>query len=130
MNGFFVFLALLLLGTFGGFLLWQDYLLFRRPRIRTTGIVVGHRTSEDDGSKYYSGRISFLDESGKAYEFTDSYGKATPKPEIGSDIQVIYPVGEPQHARIPRPFLRIVIYLFVFGTAVLLIGKETGILSI
>lgn len=129
MHGFFVFLALALLGTMGGFLLWQDYVLFRRTRVRTTGTVVGHRAFEDGGSKYYSGQIAFEDQSGKRHEFTDTYGRAKPTPEVGAKIEVMYPRGEPQHARVPRPILRMLIYLFIAGAAATLVARELGFIG-
>jgi Protein of unknown function (DUF3592) len=128
MHGFFVFLAFGLLGGVSTFLVWQDYLLFRRPRIRTTGTVIGHRTSEDDGSTFYCSRILFADQYGKPHEFTDSYGRAVPKPDIGTEIAVIYPRDDPRHARVPRPVLRLILYCFLFGMAALLIANEIGLM--
>ena len=128
MHGFFVFLAFALLGSIGCFLVWQDYLLFRRPRIHCKGAVVGYRKSEDDGSTYFCARIAFADQNGKICEFTDTYGRPKASPGIGAEIKVVYPQGEPQNARVPRPFMRLAIYLFVIGITGLLIANEVGLM--
>ncbi|MGB8816738.1 MAG: DUF3592 domain-containing protein [Rhizobiaceae bacterium] len=129
MATFFLLLSILLTASVAGFVVWQDWRMFRVKRVRTTGTVIDHSTSEDDGSTYYMARIRFADEYGRNHEFVDSYGKFKPTPAVGIEMPVVYPAGAAQDAIVPRPVLRVAIYAFLFGMLGVLLAKLFGFVT-
>ena len=126
MTEVFLFLALALLTAVGVVLVKQDIELLRRPRRHTTGEVVDHRCTHDDGATYYIARIRFVDETGSAHVFEDTVGRNSPTPLRGSRVRVIHAIGNPHAARIPRPLLRLTMYTFVVVAVGLLGAKSLG----
>jgi Protein of unknown function (DUF3592) len=123
MKTILLLLGMALLGFVAFILLRRDVVFLSRKSVRVTGKVTGHRKSHDDGSDFYSANIEFLDERGEAHRLEDDYGLRTPFPAIGQEVNVIYPEGAPQIARVPRPFVRIILYLFVFGVITVLVSE-------
>jgi hypothetical protein len=126
MTTVFPCLGLAFLGAVAVFLLRADWLMLSRRRIRTVGEVFGHKRTTGDGCEVYMAKIQFRDEYGLMVEFVDNYGRAEPRPGVGDRLDVIYPQGYPRYARVPRPFERLVIYAFLFGTSALLAASLMG----
>jgi Protein of unknown function (DUF3592) len=125
---FFVWLGIALISPIFAYLLYEDWQFFSRPRQRTRGTVFGHHRTLDDGSAFFSSQIRFVDTDGKTIEFIDTYGRPVPKPRIGETIEVDYPIGRPQRARVARWWLRTMIYAVVVGMLSILVGMALGLL--
>lgn len=74
-------------------------------------------------------RVEFTDLMGIGHEFVDTLGKTTLPTQASGPLPVVYPEGAPQHARVKRPFVRLLIYAFVFGTPGLVFAKYFGYLG-
>jgi hypothetical protein len=126
MESFFVCAGIALIAFALFFLLRDDLLFLRNTIIRTTGTVIGHRISTDDGSTFYMAQYQFLDQNGTLTEVTDTFGAARAKPDIGSQIKLFYPLGHANKARPPRLIMRASIYLFFGFVLVILLAKLFG----
>jgi hypothetical protein len=73
--------------------------------------------------------VQFIDETGTKHEFVDTFGKSLPAQVAGGTLPVVYPKGSPLHARVKRPFVRLLIYAFVFGGPALVFAKYFGFLG-
>ena len=56
------------------------------------------------GSKTASPRVRFVDDTGRAVEFTSSAGRSPPAYSVGERVEVVYPAGEPDRAVIRGGF--------------------------
>lgn len=126
---FFLALAAVSLAVIAGYLIWQDWQFFGVKHIHTTGKILGYQTRQSEDSTFYVARVQFIDEAGSAREFVDTFGKTAPPPEAGGSLPVVYPKGAPQHGRVKRPLVRLLIYAFVFGTPALVLAKYFGLLG-
>jgi hypothetical protein len=105
----------------------RDWLRLTRPRRRATGRVTGHRVSHDDGTSY-SAIYAFTDESGR-HEVIDAVYEPTPRPPVGTMLELVYPEGRPDLARPPRPFLWLFVYAVCGGCAAAIIARMLGYIS-
>ena len=126
MTQIFLTIAILFLAAIALYLLREDWHMLTSGRVRTRGKVTGHSRRTDEGSAYWSIKVRFVDDEGRAHEFTDTYGRATPTPDVGSIVPVIYPRGKPKFARVPRPLIRLVLYAFILGTLAIVVAKAAG----
>lgn len=123
---FITFSGLLAIGIY---LLRQDIRMLRLPRIRTVGKYEGDMGDLVPKGSKSSGRISFVDEDGKSHTFVDTFSRNNLRPASGSEVAVLYPVGKPEMAQVPRVLLRISIYVTIFGMAGLLLAAQFGLLG-
>lgn len=73
--------------------------------IRTTGNVVDFIESYDDeGTLMYSPVFVFLDENGQEHRIESSYSSSSPGYTRGQIVDIVYPPGKPEAARIPDWF--------------------------
>ena len=111
------------------FSLWalarHDWLRLTRPARQAIGTVVGHRTGLDEGQRTYAPIYRFVAEDGE-HEVIDPVYSRRANPDIGTVRTLSWPEGHPDLARPPRPLLWAVVYLFLTGTAVLLLAKLFG----
>lgn len=87
-------------------------------------VVIGHRRMPDDQPSY-SAVLRFSAE-GAEHEVVDQLCHATPQPPIGTELDLTYPVGRPDLARVPRPLAWSFVYAVLIGTTVLLGGLLFG----
>ena len=92
-------------------LMRQDWQFLRQPRKQARGTVFDHRRSVDDGSEYFMAMVRFKTDDGRTIEFTDTFGRPTPNPAVGTELEVVYAVATPENARVRRPGLRIALYV-------------------
>ena len=86
---------------------WQHLL---RPKRHVVATVIGFRSELDDGTRSFTPRLSFTDETGKAVEVVDKVYSTVRTPPEGRHVALVYPAGRPDMARVPRPWLRVLIY--------------------
>lgn len=108
-----------------GLKLWTDWPIWRHG-VRTSGRVVDHARSTDDGSEYYSAKVRFTSRNGQIVEFTDSMGFRTPRPSVGASVVVMYAASAPTKATIYRPWTSALIYGVLIGFNAILIARLTG----
>lgn len=91
---FYIFggVALILLVLAGIFALRQAG---TQDHVRTMGVVVEHRWSNDGDTAYVI--IEFQAEDGRRFEIRSGVASSNPKP-IGADVPVAYPPGDPGSA--------------------------------
>lgn len=126
MENFFIWAGIVFLAVVLFFIAREDLILLTRRRVRTRGTVFDHQRRDDGDGPTYSIKVRFQDESGRKIEFTDTYGGGTPKPSVGTVVDIVYPAGASDKARVRRLWVRWAIYAFLlFGLAVLF-GRLTG----
>ena len=91
----------------------DDWEMFSRGRRRARGAIVNHRRSIEDGSQVFVAMIRFESEGGRQIEFADIVFSSTPTPPLGTMIEVVYPSRLPEKAKIIRPKLRLMLYVFM-----------------
>ena len=116
-----VFLVIALL-----FVARDDLRLLSSGRLRARGTVIDHRRSDDGEGPSYSAMVRFTAHDGRSIEFQDIYGSGAPKPPVGTQIDVVYPVEAPDKARVPRFWTRAFMYAFLLGTLTVLVLKLVG----
>jgi hypothetical protein len=111
------------------FALWA---IARRDWVRLTtisrnvsGEVTGHRISRDSDGTSYAAILTFSAE-GKTHEVTDQVLNANPTPPVGTKVNLTYPHGRPDLARIPRPLLWAMVYALLIGMILLLGASAAG----
>ena len=97
------------------FSLWaigrHDLLRMTRASVKVKARVVGHRSTwEDDGQRSYSARFAFYVD-GHLTEVIDQMLNSTPRPSLGSEVWLHYPLGRPELARIAQPVTWAIVYL-------------------
>jgi hypothetical protein len=111
------------------FALWaiirHDWLRLTRPGHRVLARVVGHTEINDSDERYFTARYAFHDGLAER-EVTDMVGKNRPRPEIGTNIELVYPEGRPDLARPARPLLWLVVYLGLIYALGVLVAKWLG----
>lgn len=73
--------------------------------VRTTGNVVDFIESfDEEGTLMYSPVFVFLDENGQEHRIQSSYSSSSPGYTRGQIVDVVYPRGDPERARLPNAF--------------------------
>ena len=86
--------------------------------------VIGHRRMPDDHPSYCA--VLRFSAEGAEHEVVDQLCHAAPQPPIGSELDLTYPVGRPDLARVSRPLTWAFVYVFLIGTTVLLAALLLG----
>jgi hypothetical protein len=107
----------------------DDWRMLSRGRRRARGTVFGHRRSIDEGSEVFAPMVRFQAEDGRQFETTDIVLNATPTPQVGTELGVVYPAGLPHKARVSRPCLRVFLYAVLTGLLALLIARLLDLVS-
>jgi hypothetical protein len=89
--------------------IYNDWLFLRRPGRNARGTIIGHRRLNDDGRQRSLAIIRFESDDGRTIEFTNSWGSRH-ELAVGSMIDVEYPSGFPQKARIPGSYSPLLAY--------------------
>lgn len=129
MESFFIWLSLSLTAFVLFILLRDDLLFLQQRRIRALGTVTGHSSQIDEGDRVFSARIAFTDDAGAQRDFVDMVRTHAPEPAKGAVVDIVYPQNRPDKARLPRPWLRLVIYTVVVGMNGILIARLLGFLG-
>lgn len=110
-----IFLCLFALGA----IIRHDWLRLTRPGRRVMAQVVGHRLIDDGDGRSFAVRYRFHD--GLAdREVVDQVARTTRKPDIGTVVELVYPEGRPDLAKMPRPLLWCAVYAgLLYGLGVL-----------
>ena len=98
-----------------GALAWRDLGWRNRRRTQVEGEVASFKSSMNDGAEVFAPVIRFSAE-GAEHEVTDVVYSPRPKRAVGDKVQLIYPYGRPDLARISRPAM----WVMVYGVLVLL----------
>lgn len=111
------------------FALWaiarRDWVRWRSPSRAAMGEVIGHRVLRDGDGASYSPIYRFRAE-GAAHEVTDEVYHASPSPPPGTRATLVYPLGRPDLARVPRPWLWRAIYGLLAALLALLLARAMG----
>ena len=106
----------------------------RHDWLRLTGIsrqvtaeVIGHRLVADGHDRDHAAIYRFSAE-GREHEVTDMVCHSTPQPAVGTQVQLVYPVGHPELARPPRPFTWLAVYSALVLMLGILVAKALGLL--
>jgi hypothetical protein len=105
------------------FALWaivrHDWLRLTRPSRRVLADVIGHCMTEDGDGRSYAARYRFHDGIAQ-HEVIDQVGLNSPRPPVGTVIEIAYPQGHPELARPRRPFTWLLVYAaLLYGLGVL-----------
>src|SRR4026207_1713754 len=84
-----------------GALAWRDLGWRHRRRTPVEGEVASFKSSMNDGTEVFTPVIRFLAEGGE-HEVTGGGYTARPKRAVGDKVELIYPYGRPDLARISR----------------------------
>ena len=74
------------------------------------GVVVDLQENYDSDGSTYSSVVQFITSNGQNFEFVSSYSSSPPAHDIGENVTVVYPPGDPSNAIIKGEgqFLRII----------------------
>ena len=92
-----------------GALAWRDLGWRHRRRTQVEGEVASFKSSMNDGTEVFTPVIRFSAE-GAEHEMTDVVYSPRPKRAVGDKVQLIYPYGRPDLARISRPVMWVMVY--------------------
>lgn len=114
------------------FALWamlrQDWPRLTQSSREADAVVSGHERGWDSGRPLYAMRLRFEAE-GCEHQVIDQVWRRKPIPPVGTRLLVRFPVGRPEMARIPRPWM----WAFVYGCVVLmggmLVAKALGLIG-
>lgn len=113
------------------FSLWaiarHDLARLVRPSRRALARVCGHRMSQDETGRSYAAIYAFSDETGQ-HEVVDQVHGASRQPPLDAMIELRYPQGRPDLARVPRPVLWLGIYALLLGLLAILAAKAAGVI--
>uniref|UniRef100_UPI0035C08AF3 DUF3592 domain-containing protein n=1 Tax=Parasphingorhabdus cellanae TaxID=2806553 RepID=UPI0035C08AF3 len=104
----------------------SDLPFLRNPVRRAPAKIVRHDRRYEDGAPVYQPVFRFADEHGTFIEVRDKLYMPFPKPVIGEMVEIIYPEGYPQQARIPYPVFRTLLYGLLGYAFVMLAMEITG----
>jgi hypothetical protein len=111
------------------FSLWAiarfDWVRLTRPSRRVGAVVTGHRSSWSDGDKSYAAIYRFALGSTE-HDVTDAVYGSSPKPPLGTRVELVHPEGRPDLARVPRPLMWLVVYGVLVGLDAVLLAKMMG----
>lgn len=110
-------------GTGLALVLRGDLPFLRNPIRRVPAKIVRHDRRSEEGATVYKPVFRFADESGAFIEVRDKLYMPFPTPVIGEMIEVTYPQGYPEKARIPYPVFRALLY-GVLGYVFVTLGME------
>ena len=108
-----------------GALAWRDLGWRKRRRSQVEGEVAGFKSSVNDGVEVFAPVIRFAAEGGE-HEMTDVVYSPRPKRAVGDKVQLIYPSGRPDLARISRPAMWVMVYGVLVLIAVVLAVLAAG----
>lgn len=120
---FFLWIGLALAGTGLALTLRSDLPFLRNPVRRARAKIVRHDRRSEDGATLYNPVFRFADRNGTFVEVRDKVYMPFPTPVIGEIIQITYPEGYPEKARIPYPVFRALLY-GILGYAFVVLGME------
>ena len=121
----FVYVGIVLVVFALAAFLRQD-LAFARGVRHVRAVVFDHTRQTDEGSSLYAPMARFTTEAGEDVEITDGVFGLRPRPPVGAHVDLVYPAGKPHLARVRRPLLRALIYLFLLATLFVLAGRALG----
>lgn len=108
------------------------YLVARNDWVRLRGIgrtvvaeVTGHHCHSHDNHRSYAAIYTFAAE-GAQHEVTDQVYSPRPEPAVGTRLTLTYPVGRPDLARVPRPWLWFGVYAVLICLLAILAGRLLG----
>ena len=111
------------------FSLWaiarHDWVRLTRPSRRITAVVTGYRSSWSDGSKSFAAIYRFA-LGGAEHDVIDGVYGSSPKPPVGTRVELAYPEGRPDLARPPRPLLWLSVYGLLAAMEAVLLAKMMG----
>jgi len=111
------------------FSLWAiaryDWVRLTRPSRRIRAVVTGHRSSWSDGSKSFAAIYRYA-LGGAEHEVTDAVYGSSPKPPIGTTVELAYPEDRPDLARPPRLLMWLSVYGLLAGLEAVLLAKMMG----
>lgn len=129
MENIFLWAGIVFLAVVLYFIAREDLILLTQRRVRTRGTVFDHLRRSDGDGDTFSIKVRFHDESGRQVEIVDTYGVGTPKPPVGTVVDLVYPARAPEKARVKRLWVRWVIYAFILAGLAILFGRLTGWLN-
>ncbi|WP_229954326.1 DUF3592 domain-containing protein [Parasphingorhabdus litoris] len=103
-----------------------DLPFLRNPIRRVPAKIVRHDRRFEDGGIGYNPVFRFADERGQFIEVRDKVYMPFPKPVIGEMVEIVYPEGYPEKARIPYPMFRGLLYGFLGYLFIMLVIELTG----
>jgi hypothetical protein len=107
----------------------DDWLLLNSSRRRSKGTVVELRRSPGAGAKHFDAVVRFDGGDGRQIEIIDPIRYPARKPAIGSAVELEYPTGQPEEAKVRRPLLRLQMYGFLLFMLAALLSRIFGWLS-
>ena len=126
----FIIWASIALTTFCLFIfLRDDWRLLSCGRRTARGTVVGYRRGFDEGTAVFMARVQFEAEEGGAFATTDMFLTAMPTPNVGSEVDVVYPAGRPDKARVHHPWWRALLYLLLIGLLLVLLARWLNLIA-
>ena len=102
-----------------------DFVRLMRPACRVEAVVTGYRSYWDDGGKSYAPVYRFTSE-GAEHEVADAVFGSSRKPPLGTTVELVYPEGRPDLARVPRPLMWLAVYGVLVGLEAVLLAKMMG----
>jgi hypothetical protein len=105
---------------------YQDWPFITSQWVRVEAEVVRHDESFSDGDEAYKAVVVFADQDGTLREVLDLVAYTLASPPIGTRLEIVYPLGLPQKARIRHPVLRTLLYLVVGLMAAVMGGRIMG----
>ena len=103
-----------------------DLPFFRNPVCRVSAKIVRHDRRSENGVTLYNPVFRFPDKNGRFIEVRDRLYTPFPKPVIGEMVDVIYPEGFPEKARIPYFTFRALLYGALSYAFAMLVMEITG----
>ncbi|MFO1125853.1 MAG: hypothetical protein U1E25_11660 [Methylocystis sp.] len=110
------------------YMIWQDLRWVGRATRTALGEVRGHRVRGNESDDTYSMIVQFADETGNEHIFVDGMYRSFPWLPRDAIVEVIYPEGSPQFARVLRPRLRQSIYFALIAALIALLAIESDLL--
>ncbi len=108
------------------------WLVARNDLVRLNGLsrqargeVIRHHCQFHNNVRSYAPVYRF-DAEGTTHEVTDQVYSGAQQPPVGTRVQLSYPVGRPDLARVPRPWLWAGVYLLLIGLLGVLVAKKLG----
>jgi hypothetical protein len=100
---------------------------FRRSgrKIAARGTVMGHVASLKDGVHTYAAVVGY-EIDGKPFEQIDDVWWPYRTPREGAAVRLLFPVGHPELAYRPRPWLRVLTYALVGALGAVMIAILSG----
>jgi hypothetical protein len=108
-----------------GAMAWRDLGWRNRRRSEVEGEVVRFKSSMSRGTEVFTPVYRFAAEGGE-HEVTDVVYSARPKLAPGDKVQLAYPYGRPDLARVPRPAMWVMVYALLALMAAMLAANLLG----